>query len=253
MRAPNMQKLTDQIKDKHNGIVIYGIGDATHKLRISDHNEDDTAGVRAAQSDADNIPEHRAIDVMIGDHFSRADAENLVKDLTTVDANQDRLKYVIFDSKIYSANDGWGADDYDGEDQHEGHVHVSGLASNDADTSPWVLSSPGVGDDDNDQLVVDGILGPKTIKRWQQIMGTKVDGVISENSQLVKKVQEKLKATVDHRLVVDGDGNSLDVGVFRKTVAALQRYLKSPVDGVITPGNSQVIKALQRRLNQNRF
>lgn len=252
MRAPNMQKLTDQIKAAHPGVVIYGIGDDEHKTRISDHNEDDTPGVQAAQSDADNIPEHRAIDVMLGEHFSRADAENLVRDLVEDQENRPRLRYVIFDGTIWSAKNHFEPADYTGDDKHEGHIHVSGQAANDADTSAWILILPDHAAAE-DQLAVDGVLGPKTIRRWQEIMRTPQDGVISENSQLVRKVQEKLKATVDHRLVVDGDGNSLDVGVFRKTVAALQRYLKSPVDGVISSPNSQVIKALQRRLNQGRF
>lgn len=96
-------------------------------------------------------------------------------------------------------------------------------------------------------LGVDGELGPKTIKRWQQVMGTTADGKIdADDSQLIRKVQAKLKTTVDHRLVVDGD-------LGPKTIAALQRYLKSPVDGIISQPKSEVIKALQRRLNTGKF
>lgn len=96
-------------------------------------------------------------------------------------------------------------------------------------------------------LVVDGELGPKTIKRWQQILGTTIDGKIDKkDSQLIRKVQTKLKGTVDHRLVVDGD-------LGPKTIAALQRYLKSPVDGVISKPKSQLVMALQRRLNTGKF
>ena len=103
------------------------------------------------------------------------------------------------------------------------------------------------------KLTVDGELGPKTIARWQQVMKTPVDGVISSpNSSLVRAVQTRLKATVDSRLVVDGDGIHQD-NKFYKTAGALQRYLKSPVDGVISAPVSTVIKALQRRLNENRF
>lgn len=102
------------------------------------------------------------------------------------------------------------------------------------------------------QLVVDGELGPKTIRRWQQVMGTKVDGVISNPSDLVKAVQRRLKATVDSSLVVDGKGIVQD-GKPYKTVGALQRYLKSPVDMRMSSPKSQVVMALQRRLNENRF
>lgn len=101
-------------------------------------------------------------------------------------------------------------------------------------------------------LEVDGELGPKTITRWQQIMKTTVDGKISFPSELVAAVQRHLKATVDHRLLVDGWGIEQD-GHSYKTVGALQRYLGSPVDQVISKPTSNVIKALQRRLNSGRF
>lgn len=102
-------------------------------------------------------------------------------------------------------------------------------------------------------LKVDGDLGPATIKRWQQVMGTKVDGVISPNSDLVQRVQRRLQATVDHNLKVDGDGDSLAFGVPTKTVEALQRYLKVHVTRRLSTENSDTVKALQRRLNAGMF
>jgi hypothetical protein len=103
------------------------------------------------------------------------------------------------------------------------------------------------------QLSVDGELGEKTIRRWQQIMKTPVDGKISaSNSDLVRAVQQRLKDTVDRSIVVDGEGLAQD-GKVTKTVGALQRYLKSPVDGKISKPTSEVVKALQRRLNEGRF
>lgn len=103
------------------------------------------------------------------------------------------------------------------------------------------------------ELLVDGNLGEKTIRRWQEVMKTTVDGVIDEpKSELVLAVQRKLKMTVNHRQVLSGFGIKQD-GVYRPTVANLQKYLKSPTDGVIDREKSQVIKALQRRLNENRF
>lgn len=93
-------------------------------------------------------------------------------------------------------------------------------------------------------LVVDGVLGPKTISKWQKVMGTPVDGKIdADNSELVRAVQARLKATVDHRLVIDGDFGP-------KTKGRLQSYLKVPVTQRL---DSNTVKALQRRLNENRF
>lgn len=108
-------------------------------------------------------------------------------------------------------------------------------------------------EDDGLPLAVDGNLGPKTIARWQKIMGTPVDGVISEKSTLVYKVQKRLRATVDPNLELDGDGNSLDLGVPRRTVEALQRYLKIRTTRRLSENNSDTVKALQRRLNEGRF
>jgi hypothetical protein len=93
-------------------------------------------------------------------------------------------------------------------------------------------------------LTVDGDLGVKTIKRWQEEVNVKVDGKFdTTDSPLVEAVQKRLKATVDHRLVVDGDFGPL-------TIRRLQSYLKAPVDGDFGP---QTIKQLQRRLNTGHF
>jgi hypothetical protein len=101
-------------------------------------------------------------------------------------------------------------------------------------------------------LVVDGELGPKTIRRWQQVMGTTTDGKISDPSELVRAVQRHLNRKIAAKLLVDGRGIAQD-GKKYKTVAALQRYLRTEVDGIMSKPKSEVVKALQRRLNENRF
>lgn len=137
MRAENMQELTDEIKDRHPGVVIGGIGDPAHKLRTSDHNEDDTAGSKAAQTDADTKPEHRAIDVMLGSAFTKADAYELIDELVGDAADRVRLRYIIFNGEIWSRSNGWKKADFDG-DPHTDHVHLSGDAADDENTRPWL-------------------------------------------------------------------------------------------------------------------
>jgi hypothetical protein len=104
-------------------------------------------------------------------------------------------------------------------------------------------------------LTVDGKLGPATIRRWQKVMGTEVDGEISRPSELVRAVQRRLN-TKGARLVVDGKGiqsnNGGDYGP-TNTVKALQRYLGTHVDGVLSHPTSSAVKALQIRLNAGRF
>jgi hypothetical protein len=105
----------------------------------------------------------------------------------------------------------------------------------------------------SNELVVDGMLGRKTITKWQEVMGTPADGIISTpSSELVRAVQKFLNARIGAGLVVDGAGIMQD-GRRYYTVAALQRYLGTIDDGIMSVPVSRVVMALQRRLNQNRF
>ena len=121
------------------------------------------------------------------------------------------------------------------------------------------------------QIAVDGSCGPATISRWQEIMGTTVDGVISgqvvpgngysrpalptscvtyggTGSELIRAVQNVLKANGVYTGAIDGL-------LGPKTIDGLHRYL-----GVATasmkpwtsfgPG---LVRALQTRLNTGRF
>jgi len=109
-------------------------------------------------------------------------------------------------------------------------------------------------------LAVDGSCGASTIRQWQKVMHTTVDGIISSQvvpdstyarpnlvtaqvrygcggSDLIRAVQKKLHVTAD--------------GYFGKnTIKALQKYLKVTVDGSFGVGT---VKALQKRLNTNKF
>src|SRR5688572_19753548 len=137
MRAPSMQALTNDFKARHPGVTVYGIGDDAHKLRISDHNEDDTAGSRAAQSDADTIPEHRAIDVMLGPALSESQLQAAINEILASQRLKARLKYINFKNWQWSRSSGWVRHD-NSDDPHPTHAHFSGDAANDADTSGWL-------------------------------------------------------------------------------------------------------------------
>lgn len=94
-------------------------------------------------------------------------------------------------------------------------------------------------------LAIDGSLGPETIKAWQRVMGTHVDGVISRPSQLIEAVQRHLIA-YGFRLEPDGKFGPA-------TTRALQRYLGTRDDGVISEPKSQMVVALQIRLSSGKF
>lgn len=141
MRAKNMQSLTAAVRARHPGVVIYGVGDDEHKTRVSDHNEDDTPGVKAAQSDSDSVPEHRAIDVMLGKSFTKAQANKLVADLIGDPTARVRLFYIIFSGYIWSRSNNWVKKPFDGDDKHTDHVHISGWAADDENEAAWLTGT----------------------------------------------------------------------------------------------------------------
>lgn len=112
----------------------------------------------------------------------------------------------------------------------------------------------------NGALTIDGKLGPATITRWQKVMGTTPDGYITaDGSALVAAVQRFLNAqpgVTDRNgrdLVVDGKGIlpnlSRDYGP-TNTVWALQDYLQTTKDGILSHPESSAVRALQGRLNK---
>lgn len=107
------------------------------------------------------------------------------------------------------------------------------------------------------KLEVDGAIGTKTVTKWQQVMGTYVDGIISGQSeydrpympavyaveydeggsQLVQAIQRVVGATIDGYM---GEN----------TIKGIQRRLNVSQDGYLGPVTA---KAIQTRLNTGKF
>ncbi|MFC8801753.1 N-acetylmuramoyl-L-alanine amidase [Promicromonospora sp. NPDC057138] len=114
-------------------------------------------------------------------------------------------------------------------------------------------------------LVVDGFWGSSTTRRVQQELGTTVDGVVSSQSVAWRDSNPGL--TTGWQWVTNADGSRMIAALQRtigmasderdgkigpQTIRALQRYLGTPVDGVISRDSSAVM-ALQHRLNAGRI
>lgn len=110
-------------------------------------------------------------------------------------------------------------------------------------------------------LAVDGNVGPATVRRWQQVMGTTVDGIIS--GQVVPDGRTYWRPAIDSSVVRYGAGGS-------DLIRAVQRRLGCGVDGLLGPATIRAIqahyglardasfgpataRALQSALNQGRF
>lgn len=116
-----------------------------------------------------------------------------------------------------------------------------------------------------DKIDTDGIIGYKSIAKWQKMMGTPVDGEISGQlrslrryhlaftkagvwyssggSMLIEKVQEQLGFTGK-----DADGQLGPV-----TISAIQKHLGFTGDDVDGLFGKKTAKALQEKLNSGKF
>lgn len=184
--------------------------------------------------------QHPVIDFMV---HTKA-AGDFVRNAIWERRKRHKLRHVIWNHHITSTVVQPGAvrqmaDRGDPTANHEDHVHGEWFAG---DYVPPEGARPSV-DWKTERLDVDGDLGPKTIAKWQFMVGTPVDGVISEpRSELIYWVERYLS---DRITVLNADGK-LD----RKTILALQTYLGAPTTGVM---DAVTVKALQRRLNEGRF
>lgn len=128
---------------------------------------------------------------------------------------------------------------------------------------PWncYLRYGGVSSASAGALAVDGNVGPATVRKWQQVMGTAVDGIIS--GQQVPDGRTYARPAIDSSVVRYGGGGS-------DLIRAVQRRLGCGVDGLLGPATIRAIqshyglaqdasfgpataRALQSALNQGRF
>lgn len=139
-----------QLRDEFNAVAPRrskasdgSVGDLAHQSSQSDHNPDETGNVPIR--DADRVNEVHALDV---------DADLNVPGLTMGmvvaflvarcrSGAERRLRYIIWDRRIWSASDGWPAAGvaYHGKSPHTEHAHFSASYDSDheADTRPWHL------------------------------------------------------------------------------------------------------------------
>lgn len=249
-RFPNRSKSSDGT-----------IGDTSHKASASSHNPDRTSNPEHA--DGDSLDEVRAIDFTtnLNDDAGVTMEQVVQKWIETLrNGGMWWVRYVIFNGRIWHRRDNFVTRTYTGSDKHTGHVHVTSDFTQDADSvtgTDWCLGVVVAGHDSPqpqsgpDKLVVDGEMGPKTIRRWQEVMGTPADGVIDDPSMLVEAVQRHLNAR-GYKLIVDGRGIWQN-GKKYKTVRALQDYLGTTQDGSMSVPVSELVEAIQNRLNENYF
>lgn len=247
-----------------DGWTVYDIGNNSHL----DHEppEDHTPYSETNWPGGQELWWMHAIDIMPdkkGANALRALGQNIFN--ARMSGEIEFIKYMNWPSDGNlgkSVQDRWEPNHSRGSSTDTGHIHISGVTGVtnsdvkfDPRTGVVVASAPGTNPPPIlGGLKVDGDLGPATIKVWQHILGTPVDGVITRppgSSDLVKAIQRRLNVH-GAGLVVDGQGIQQG-GPKSKTTLALQKYLGTHQDGVISAPTSDVIKAVQSRLNLGWF
>jgi hypothetical protein len=117
------------------------VGDLAHQQEVSDHNPDETGSVPI--HDADTVNEVHAIDVDNTLNESDLTMEKVVQFLLVRcrSGAEKRLRYVIYNRRIWSASSGWVQKTYTGSSPHTEHAHFSGSYDTklEASTASWHL------------------------------------------------------------------------------------------------------------------
>jgi len=169
------------------------IGDLAHMAGTSGHNPDDTPGSSAEYNDHDGIREVRAWDMDSDLRTPGVTAQMVVDHLRALPEISARLRYLIYNRKIYEASNGWAPRAYTGPSPHTEHIHASGQRSQAADndtTFDYQLESlMAIGDD---------VTKIRTLVEYDQ-------KVLSNIQTALKAIADKVNADpVDEAAIVAG-------------------------------------------------
>ena len=131
----------DRIAPSRDHASDGSIGDTAHQDEVSDHNPDETGKVPI--HDADHINEVHAIDVDNTLRESDLTMEKVVQFLLgrCRSGAEKRLRYMIYNRRIWSASSGWVQKTYTGASPHTEHAHFSASYETklEASTASWHL------------------------------------------------------------------------------------------------------------------
>jgi hypothetical protein len=117
------------------------IGDSAHQSRVSDHNDDEVG--RVPIRDADSKHEVHAIDLDTDLREPNLTMEMVVQHVLARcrSGAEKRLRYVIYNRRIWEASNGWKQRSYTGDSPHTEHAHFSASYETklEASTASWHL------------------------------------------------------------------------------------------------------------------
>jgi hypothetical protein len=117
------------------------IGDTAHQERQSDHNDDEVGKVPIR--DADTTHEVHAVDVDTDLRTPGLSMETVVQHIARrlQSGAENRLRYIIYNRRIWHVDNGYRLQPYTGDDPHIGHAHFSASYDSlrEASTHTWTL------------------------------------------------------------------------------------------------------------------
>jgi hypothetical protein len=154
------------------------IGDTAHQKEVSDHNPDETGAVPI--HDADHVNEVHAIDVDVDLRVPGLTMEKVVQFLLgrCRSGAEKRLRYIIYNRRIWEASSGWKQKTYTGASAHTEHAHFSASydSAREAATASWHLEDIPVALTADDKTWISNQITAQIAKIWQY----KVDVDVSD-------------------------------------------------------------------------
>ncbi|MCY1141388.1 hypothetical protein OWR29_25600 [Actinoplanes sp. Pm04-4] len=184
------------------------VGDLAHQNSQSDHNPDETGNVPIR--DPDKVNEVHAIDVDVDLRVPGLSMENVVQFLLTRcrSGAEKRLRYIIYNRRIWQASNGWRQKPYTGPNAHDHHGHFSASYEShlEASTASWHLEDIPVAFTEDD-------------KKW----------LSAEITKQVKAQVADLAASIAAVPTADQNG-----------AAALRAFRSSPTTGMSDTGRNLI-------------
>lgn len=144
------------------------IGDKAHQEHVSDHNDDEVGKVPIR--DADSKHEVHAVDLDVDLREPGLTMEKVVQYLVgrCRVGKEDRLRYVIYDGRIWEASRGWVQRTYSGANPHDKHAHFSAsyVSSKESDTRKWELEDIPMALTDSDKEWIKAQIDAVPSKTW---------------------------------------------------------------------------------------
>lgn len=121
------------------------VGDLAHQSSVSDHNPDET-GNTGGQSDSDDTNEVHAADVDDSGPWPAGWSMERFVQLILARCRsgaEKRLRYIIYERRIWRASNGWRQETYTGSNPHDKHAHFSfKYGSGEAPANPERITTP---------------------------------------------------------------------------------------------------------------